>query len=113
MSFPIGSYYDTDKEDGTNDLIDHYTLIEMSKENMIAESDAANREALKHVLNNTYQVYTPGNGVPNKTVFVRYPKDQPPGSVGAYVSMLPSDLHEQLKIANNADISPSVLRAKK
>ena len=62
--FPIGSYYDTDKEDGTNDLINHYNLTKMSKEDIIAESDAANREAL----NNTYQVYTPGNGVPNKTV---------------------------------------------
>ena len=113
MSFPKDSYYNSDKKDGTNDLIDHYDLTEMSKENMIAESDAANREALEHVLNNTYQVYTPGNGVPNKTVFVRYPKDQPSGSVGAYVSMLPSDLHEQLKIANNADISPSVFKGEK
>ena len=86
MAFPNGSKWFIDDD---NDIKQKYTLTELTA------TDASQLGMA--------EVYT-GNAFPDITIFVRYPKNQPPKQPGGYLSVLAADINSVVETASTKEI---------
>jgi hypothetical protein len=98
MAFPERSKFFNDGADDDNDIKKRYALTELTE-------DDARQLAMA-------EVYT-GDAFPDNTIFVRYPKNQPPNQPGGYLSVLAADIDSVVQTASTMGIEITFFKGEK
>jgi len=101
--FPNGSKWFVDDESDDNDIKHRYTLTEMTLQELKSWGDTAKPPPA---------VYT-GDAFPDNTIFVRYPKNQPPTQPGGYLSVLAADINSVVQTASTMKIDITFFKGEK
>lgn len=89
MPFPTNSHWYSDGP-ATSVIFQKYVLTEMPLEQIKSWSNEANPKPDVFVFSKDIPPFQ--HKFPNNTIFVRLPKDQPPGQAGGYLSVLAQDI---------------------